>query len=187
MAARVVARAAALLLLRSTGAHRLTLPSLPTPQPSLPHRHRPPPSPAPHTDTRPQPQQSPCSAEVSHSAACACATSWIAAFVASDHRAALTASLPPLCCRSVCRCAADEVGALVLDLGTQFSKAGYAGEDTPKAVFHTVRRHRLGASAAPISAAAVPAASAAHTSVAGALPALLLLSILPGCWQCVQR
>jgi len=31
----------------------------------------------------------------------------------------------------------DEVGALVLDLGSHFSKAGYAGEDTPKAVFHT--------------------------------------------------
>jgi hypothetical protein len=44
--------------------------------------------------------------------------------------------------RARCCCWSDEVGALVLDLGTQFSKAGYAGEDTPKAVFHTVRRQR---------------------------------------------
>lgn len=32
----------------------------------------------------------------------------------------------------------DEVGALVFDAGTYHIKAGYAGEDTPKAVFPTV-------------------------------------------------
>jgi len=31
----------------------------------------------------------------------------------------------------------DEIGAIVLDLGTSYTKAGYAGEDTPKSVFPT--------------------------------------------------
>ena len=35
--------------------------------------------------------------------------------------------------------AADEVNAIVLDLGAGSVKAGYAGEDTPKAVFPSVR------------------------------------------------
>lgn len=35
-------------------------------------------------------------------------------------------------------CAADEVNAVVLDLGTWQTKAGYAGDDTPKAVFPSV-------------------------------------------------
>lgn len=34
---------------------------------------------------------------------------------------------------------ADEVNALVLDLGTHTFKAGYSGDDTPKAVFPSVR------------------------------------------------
>lgn len=50
-----------------------------------------------------------------------------------------TSQAPAHTSRSLRSLCADEVGALVLDLGTQFSKAGYAGEDTPKAVFHTVR------------------------------------------------
>lgn len=33
----------------------------------------------------------------------------------------------------------DEVNAVVLDLGTYMCKAGYAGDDTPKAVFPSVR------------------------------------------------
>ena len=35
--------------------------------------------------------------------------------------------------------AADEVNAIVLDLGAGSVKAGYAGEDTPKAIFPSVR------------------------------------------------
>lgn len=31
----------------------------------------------------------------------------------------------------------DEVNALVLDMGTSWTRAGYAGEDTPKAIFPT--------------------------------------------------
>ena len=34
---------------------------------------------------------------------------------------------------------ADEVNAIVLDLGAGSVKAGYAGEDTPKAIFPSVR------------------------------------------------
>ncbi len=41
--------------------------------------------------------------------------------------------LPPSCLP------ADEVNAVVLDLGTLQVKAGYAGEDTPKYVFPSVR------------------------------------------------
>lgn len=33
---------------------------------------------------------------------------------------------------------ADEVSAIVIDLGSHTCKAGYAGEDTPKAVFPSV-------------------------------------------------
>jgi len=33
---------------------------------------------------------------------------------------------------------ADEVNALVLDIGTCLVKAGYAGDDVPKAVFPSV-------------------------------------------------
>lgn len=33
---------------------------------------------------------------------------------------------------------ADEVSAIVLDLGSHTCKAGYAGEDAPKAVFPSV-------------------------------------------------
>jgi hypothetical protein len=36
---------------------------------------------------------------------------------------------------------ADEVNAVVLDVGTYHTKAGYAGEDTPKFVFPSVSRH----------------------------------------------
>ena len=43
----------------------------------------------------------------------------------------------------------DEVSALVIDVGASTTKAGYAGEDTPKAVFPSAvgewegrRRHR---------------------------------------------
>ena len=35
-------------------------------------------------------------------------------------------------------CIADEVNALVIDLGSHTVKAGYAGEDTPKALFPSV-------------------------------------------------
>lgn len=53
--------------------------------------------------------------------------------------------LPPL---HTCCCPAagpalpptDEVNAIVLDIGTYAVKAGYAGEDTPKYVFPSVRR-----------------------------------------------
>ena len=38
---------------------------------------------------------------------------------------------------------ADEVNAIVLDLGAGSVKAGYAGEDTPKAVFPSVRTATL--------------------------------------------
>ena len=34
---------------------------------------------------------------------------------------------------------ADEVSAIVIDLGSHTCKAGYAGEDAPKAVFPSVR------------------------------------------------
>ena len=34
---------------------------------------------------------------------------------------------------------ADEVSAIVLDVGSYTVKAGYAGEDTPKAVYPSVR------------------------------------------------
>ena len=33
----------------------------------------------------------------------------------------------------------DEVSAIVVDLGSHTCKAGYAGEDAPKAVFPSVR------------------------------------------------
>ena len=36
------------------------------------------------------------------------------------------------------RLLADEVSAIVIDLGSHSCKAGYAGEDTPKAVFPSV-------------------------------------------------
>jgi hypothetical protein len=36
-------------------------------------------------------------------------------------------------------CHADEVNAIVLDIGACQCKAGYAGEDTPKVVIGTVR------------------------------------------------
>jgi len=77
----------------------------------------------------------------------------------------------------------DEVGALVLDLGTQFSKAGYAGEDTPKAVFHTavgsiytddlamdvdLTEHASGVGSSSIGASAASAAAAASASPAAA-------------------
>lgn len=35
-------------------------------------------------------------------------------------------------------CIADEVSAIVIDLGSHTCKAGYAGEDAPKAVFPSV-------------------------------------------------
>ena len=35
---------------------------------------------------------------------------------------------------------ADEVNAIVIDIGSYSVKGGYAGEDTPKAVFPSVRR-----------------------------------------------
>lgn len=35
-------------------------------------------------------------------------------------------------------CHVDEVSAIVLDLGSHTCKAGYAGEDAPKAVFPSV-------------------------------------------------
>ncbi|KAK2976496.1 hypothetical protein RJ640_001041, partial [Escallonia rubra] len=38
-----------------------------------------------------------------------------------------------------CVCVTDEVSAIVLDLGSHTCKAGYAGEDAPKAVFPSVR------------------------------------------------
>lgn len=53
-----------------------------------------------------------------------------------------SAPAPPRCtpCASRNRslCVADEVNAVVLDLGSQQTKAGYAGEDTPKYVFPSV-------------------------------------------------
>ena len=36
-------------------------------------------------------------------------------------------------------CATDEVSALVMDIGSTCTKAGYAGEDCPKFVFPSVR------------------------------------------------
>ena len=38
---------------------------------------------------------------------------------------------------------ADEVNALVIDIGGYQCKAGYAGEDAPKVVFGTVRMRPL--------------------------------------------
>ena len=38
---------------------------------------------------------------------------------------------------------ADEVNAVVIDLGSSLAKAGYAGEDAPKAVFPSVSLHPL--------------------------------------------
>lgn len=35
-------------------------------------------------------------------------------------------------------CPTDEVNALVIDIGSSTVKAGYAGEDTPKALFPSV-------------------------------------------------
>lgn len=35
-------------------------------------------------------------------------------------------------------CYADEVNAVVVDVGSHTVKAGFAGEDTPKALFPTV-------------------------------------------------
>ena len=40
-------------------------------------------------------------------------------------------------------CPADEVNAIVVDIGSYSVKGGYAGEDTPKAVFPSVRRRSL--------------------------------------------
>ena len=40
-------------------------------------------------------------------------------------------------------CCADEVNALVIDLGSHTVKAGYAGEDTPKALFPSVNRLQI--------------------------------------------
>ena len=69
----------------------------------------------------------------------------------------------------------------MLDLGTQFSKAGYAGEDTPKAVFHTsvgsiysddmsmdvdVTQHSEGAASTTLNASAAAAASSSSGSLA---------------------
>ncbi|KAH6755417.1 actin-related proteins 4A [Perilla frutescens var. hirtella] len=42
--------------------------------------------------------------------------------------------LQPTCMKEV-----DEVSAIVIDLGSHTCKAGYAGEDAPKAVFPSVR------------------------------------------------
>lgn len=39
--------------------------------------------------------------------------------------------------------ASDEVSAIVVDLGTHTCKAGYAGEDAPKAVFPSVSQFHL--------------------------------------------
>jgi hypothetical protein len=38
---------------------------------------------------------------------------------------------------------ADEVSAIVIDVGSYSCKAGYAGDDTPKAVFPSVREMLL--------------------------------------------
>jgi hypothetical protein len=37
----------------------------------------------------------------------------------------------------------DEVSAVVLDVGTNLTKFGFAGDDSPKAVFPSVREIRL--------------------------------------------
>lgn len=44
-------------------------------------------------------------------------------------------------CLSLVFLLADEVNALVIDLGSSTVKAGYAGEDTPKALFPSVSLH----------------------------------------------
>lgn len=46
-----------------------------------------------------------------------------------------------LICANVILCLfyIDEVSAIVIDLGSHTCKAGYAGEDAPKAVFPSVR------------------------------------------------
>jgi hypothetical protein len=58
---------------------------------------------------------------------------------------AAAALLPPgagcsTCCHPLATLPADEVNAVVLDIGTYQVKAGYAGEDAPKYVFPSVRR-----------------------------------------------
>jgi len=50
-------------------------------------------------------------------------------------------SYPSYCMETLllpCNAAADEVSALVIDLGSHTCKAGYAGDDVPKAVFPSV-------------------------------------------------
>lgn len=42
---------------------------------------------------------------------------------------------------SIFDAATDEVNAVVLDLGTYQAKVGYAGDDTPKYVFPSVRQY----------------------------------------------
>jgi actin-like protein 6A len=37
----------------------------------------------------------------------------------------------------------DDVAALVVDLGTSVVKAGFAGDDTPKATYPTVRKKTI--------------------------------------------
>ena len=48
-----------------------------------------------------------------------------------------------ICCRHMycgdLLCRADEVNAVVVDVGSHTVKAGFAGEDTPKALFPSVR------------------------------------------------
>jgi actin-related protein len=43
--------------------------------------------------------------------------------------------------RSASLAPADEVSAIVIDVGSYSCKAGYAGDDAPKAVFPSVRDH----------------------------------------------
>ncbi len=41
-------------------------------------------------------------------------------------------------------CCADEVNAVVVDVGSHTVKAGFAGEDTPKALFPSVSVLKIG-------------------------------------------
>jgi hypothetical protein len=81
---------------------------------------------------------------------------------ASAHRSQATSGFDSQCPFCV---AADEVNAVVLDVGGWQCRAGYAGDDTPKAVFPSVSTT---AAAVAASDAAKSAAAAAPTPPAAA-------------------
>jgi actin-related protein len=61
-------------------------------------------------------------------------------------------------------CSADEVNAVVLDLGSWQTKAGYAGDDTPKAVFPSVSATTTTSSSSTSSSNMNPHTGQLHTA-----------------------